>query len=262
MSELVSCQSKELLVSYLYDEATPEERRLVEAHFAECDSCRMEVSALGGVRESLAAWDAPALATHVRVVSDVAPPQRPRPTWWQVGSLAAAAVIVLAAAAGVANLELSYGPDGFSARTGWSRPVAAPTTPAAAVESMSGAAPWRAELTALERQLRRDLGGSAIQSVSAPAAAPVSLASTRGAPDAELLRRVQQLIDESEIRQQRNLALRMAEVSRDFNVQRQADLVQIQQGMGRLEGRTEAEAARAREMMNYIMRVSQQEPAR
>ena len=73
---------------------------------------------------------------------------------------------------------------------------------------------------------------------------------------------VQKLIDDAEIRQQRNLALRMTEVSRDFSVQRQADLVQIQQGLGRLEGRTEAEAARAREMMNYIMRVSQPQPAR
>jgi hypothetical protein len=54
----------------------------------------------------------------------------------------------------------------------------------------------------------------------------------------------------------------MAEVSRDFSLQRQADLVQIQQGLGRLEGRTEAEAARARELMNYIMRVSQPQPQR
>ncbi len=52
----------------------------------------------------------------------------------------------------------------------------------------------------------------------------------------------------------------MTEVSRDSAVQREADLVQIQQGLGRLEGRSDAEAARAREMMNYIVRVSQQSP--
>lgn len=258
----MSCQSKELLVTYLYDEASSEERRLVEAHLAECESCRTEVSALGGVRESLTTWDAPVLATHFRVVSDAAPPGRGRPAWWQVGSLAAAAVIVLAAAAGVANLEVTYGPDGFSARTGWSRPEAGRATPTTAVAATAGQTPWRAELTALERQLRREFGTNGPRSVAVPAATPVSLGTTRDGTDAELIRRVQQLIDESEIRQQRNLALRMAEVSRDFNVQRQADLVQIQQGMGRLEGRTEAEAARAREMMNYIMRVSQQEPAR
>ncbi len=94
-----------------------------------------------------------------------------------------------------------------------------------------------------------------------PTASPVALGPAR-ASDAELLDRVQKLIDDAEVRQQRNLALRMTEVSRDFSVQRQSDLVQIQQGLGRLEGRTEAEAARAREMMNYIMRVSQPQPER
>ena len=91
-------------------------------------------------------------------------------------------------------------------------------------------------------------------------AAPVAVA-TRTRDD-ELLRRVQQLIDDSEVRQQRNLALRMTEVSRDFSLERQADLVQIQQGLGRLEGRTEAEAAKQRELMNYIIRVSQPQPPR
>jgi len=64
------------------------------------------------------------------------------------------------------------------------------------------------------------------------------------------------------VRQQRNLALRVAELARDFDVQRDADLVQIEQGLGRIEGRSEAEAARSREMMNYIQRVSQQLPPR
>lgn len=258
MSELISCQSKDLLVTYLYDEATPDERRVVEAHLAECEDCRAEVGALGGVRESLAAWDAPTLVTHFRMVSEKS---RPEPSWrraWMTGGLAAAAVLVLAAAAGIANLEISYGERGFSARTGWSR-AATPSVAPAAAAATSGQTPWRAELAALEQQLRRELSGSAVRTASASSTVP--LGQVRG-NDSDVIRRVQQLIDDSEIRQQRNLALRMAEVSRDFNMQRQADLVQIQQGFGRLEGRTEAEAARAREMMNYIMRVSQQEPAR
>jgi hypothetical protein len=75
-----------------------------------------------------------------------------------------------------------------------------------------------------------------------------------------VLRQIQALIDESEVRQQRNLALRVAELSRDFDLQRRAALVESKQGLGQLEGRTEAEVARNREMMNYIMRVSQQPP--
>jgi hypothetical protein len=116
--------------------------------------------------------------------------------------------------------------------------------------------PWRSELAALEERLRRDLIPVAGASSAAAPAAP-ALVSSRTS-DAELLRRVQQLVDDSEIRQQRNLALRMAEIQQDVTNQRQADLVQIQQGVSRLEGRTEAEAARQRELMNYIMKVSQQ----
>ncbi|MBP1607063.1 MAG: hypothetical protein H6Q08_2437, partial [Acidobacteria bacterium] len=76
------------------------------------------------------------------------------------------------------------------------------------------------------------------------------------ATNAALLARIERLINESEVRQQRNLALRVAELSRDFDLQRRADLVRIQQGLGE----TQADAARTREMMNYFMRVSQQSP--
>ena len=37
-------------------------------------------------------------------------------------------------------------------------------------------------------------------------------------------------------------------------MQRRADLVRIDQGIGQLEGRTGAEVARQREMLNYIVR--------
>ena len=51
-----------------------------------------------------------------------------------------------------------------------------------------------------------------------------------------MLRRVQALIDEAETRQQRNLALRVTELTREFDIQRKADFVQIQQGLGKIEG--------------------------
>jgi hypothetical protein len=59
-----------------------------------------------------------------------------------------------------------------------------------------------------------------------------------------VLRRVQTLIDQSEARQQRELALRLAQVLNDFDRQRQTDLVRIQQGFG--------------ELLNQFVRVSQQ----
>ena len=68
--------------------------------------------------------------------------------------------------------------------------------------------------------------------------------------------------DEAETRQQRAMAVRFTEFMRDVDAQRRTDLVNIQNGFGQLEGRTTAEAARAQEMMNYIYRVSTQQPPR
>ncbi len=73
MSELTTCQSKDVLVACLYDEATPDERNAFEAHLAECEECRTEVAGLAHVRQSLPAWDAPQLPSPFRVVAESAP---------------------------------------------------------------------------------------------------------------------------------------------------------------------------------------------
>jgi hypothetical protein len=69
--------------------------------------------------------------------------------------------------------------------------------------------------------------------------------------------RVKQLIEASETRTQREIALRMAEVVRDVDTQRRADMRRVADGLGVLEGRTGAAVAQQREMMNYLLRVSQ-----
>ena len=46
MSQPYTCDDKELLVAYLYDEADPADRERVEAHLAECHACREEVDGL------------------------------------------------------------------------------------------------------------------------------------------------------------------------------------------------------------------------
>jgi hypothetical protein len=68
---------------------------------------------------------------------------------------------------------------------------------------------------------------------------------------------VKQLIAASETRTQREMALRMAEVLRDVDTQRRADMRRVADGLGVLEGRTGAAVAQQREMMNYLLRVSQ-----
>ncbi len=270
MNEHMTCESKELLISYLYSEVTEAERQAVEARLAACAGCRAEVEAFTGVRTALAEWDAPALGVHFRVVAEPAGRAASRPRWWGAAPLAAAAVLVLAAAAALAALEVRREAGGLVIRTGWNRAdttaeirQAALPAPTSALPASPAPSPgeWRTELAALEQRLMGELSRSAPTTLAATnASTTTSGPVTRRLSDDELLRRVQQLIDDAELRQQRNLALRMTEVSRDLAVQREADLVQIQQGMGRLEGRSEAEAARAREMMNYIVRVSQQSP--
>ena len=75
--------------------------------------------------------------------------------------------------------------------------------------------------------------------------------------DAEVLRQVRELLAQSETRQQRELALRIAQFARDTDLQRRSDLALIQQGFGRLEAYTGAEVAQQREMLNRWVRVSQ-----
>ncbi len=81
--------------------------------------------------------------------------------------------------------------------------------------------------------------------------APVS------AGDTQILERVRALIQDSEQRQQRELALRTAEIVRDFDAQRQGDLTRIERAMGQMDGTTGVEVAQQRQMLNYLMRVSQ-----
>ena len=164
-------------------------------------------------------------------------PWRRIPAWAQ----AAAAVLVLGVAAGIANLDIEYGANGLRVRTGWFAPVPAPAT---VVESRStDDGPWRAELTALEQRLRADLR---------PATSPDAANSERTlGPDA--LRRIRTLVEESERRQQRELALRLGEAMREVNVQRQEDLVRIDRNIGAMQNNTGREMLRQRsDLLNYV----------
>ena len=65
--------------------------------------------------------------------------------------------------------------------------------------------------------------------------------------DAELRRRVRSILEESERRQERELALRVAEVLKDVNAQRQADLVKIDRSLGFIQSSTYGEPMKQRE---------------
>jgi hypothetical protein len=78
-------------------------------------------------------------------------------------------------------------------------------------------------LVALEQQLRDEINSRRDQ------AAPVA---SRGTADEATVRRVQQLLADAEQRQQRELAARFIELTRDMTMQRRADMQRISGVLG------------------------------
>jgi hypothetical protein len=76
---------------------------------------------------------------------------------------------------------------------------------------------------------------------------------TARASSEEVLKVVRELLAQSETRQKGELALRIAQVIRDVDAQRVADLNRVQQGIGRIDATVADEAAAHRELMNYIL---------
>ena len=236
-----TCDDKSLLVAFLYDECETVERQRVEAHLEVCAACRAEVEALTGLRGRLAGWAAPEPAPDFRVVPAAAAVTRrvwPAARGW---ALAAAAMFLLAIGVGVANVEIRYGPDGLVVRTGWVAPDGVDAV--ASADDM----PWRTDLAALESALREEMAGATPRGPGAV---------SDGTGESEVLARVHRLIEESERRQQRDLALRFAQLMGESEAQRQADLLRIEQQVGQLEGLSEAEVVQHNEIMDYLVRVA------
>jgi hypothetical protein len=256
---------KELLVAYLYEDLSGADRAAFEAHMRECAECRDELKGLGAVRDDLAGWAPPQADLGFRVVRGASETghvlRMPVPSWraWftPAAGLAAAAVLVLAAASALAGVEVHRGPDGVTVRMG--RLAAAPAQSARGYNEaglpgprdvrLAAVAPVDAEfvaelerrLSALEAAASRDSGMRNASMLSARAA------------DAEIVKRVRELLAQSETRQKGELALRIAQVMRDVDAQRVADLTRIQQGLGRIDATVTAEAASRRDLTNLIL---------
>jgi hypothetical protein len=268
------------IVSYLYSDDggfDRAERAAFEAHLVTCDRCRTELDAFDDVRASLGGWSPPgfrpdAHSWGARSGGPIQPPSLAlrRPTadptasapraWWReipAWAQVSAAMLCLGVGAAIANLDVRYDANGLQVRTGWSAaaPVARGSQPAA--ERAADDAPWRAELAAFEQRLRADLRQPA------PAAANAAGGgNAASAINSDTLRRVRTLVDESERRQQTELALRLAEAIREVNAQRQADLVRIDRNIGAMQNNTGREMLRQRnEMLNYVsLRTASQRP--
>ena len=253
MSIKFTCDDKQTLVSYLYGEIDQTTREAVDAHLAACAACASEVTTLGDVRSELGLWVPPEVELDFTIVkkSELSSSNVLRPArWWNavpVWARAAAAIFVVAVGAAIANVQVKSGPEGFSVSTGWMQPVLGESSGSAAtvrrVEGQSDEA-WRAALVSLEQQLRNEFRSTREQESRVAAPAP--------AGDAATIRRVQQLIAESEQRHERELAARFIDFTRDINMQRRADLMNIGRGMVNYDEQLQ----RQRQMINNVIRVS------
>jgi hypothetical protein len=246
---------QDALLNYLYEEGDPSERLRIAHHLQACAACSVAVLELQSVRGMLADWTPPPVKLGFRIVQD--PKEGSGSTdarWWKpagrfpLWAQAAASVFLFAAGMAVSQLDVRYGNGALTVRSR----SAAPAADEATVMPQSGIVQMRqnditlppaldptagsTDFRALEQQLRSDLKGRADGDV--------------------ILRRVRSMIDQSEARQQRELALRLSDVVRDFDTQRRADLLQVQQNFGQLEGQTGQEVAHQRELLNYLVRTS------
>ena len=246
---------KELIVGYLYDEVDPVERRTMEAHLLSCGVCRAELKELRGARISLTAWAPPAPELEFHLVRGAQPPPPAPSRNWSISpawGLAAAAALVLSVASAIANVEVKYGSDGLTVRTGAARPAPspAPIQVPAAVAAQDVAA--RRELQAISQRVRD------LESAAGTRPILASMHTSPGSAAPADLRAVRQLIADAENRQEQELARRISQVLRDFEGARRVDLDRTQRALAEMQGVSDTTIIRQREMENHVLRVMQQ----
>ena len=231
------CGDHAALIGYLYDDCDPAEAAAIAGHIAICANCAAELRGLEETRQGLQAWTPPEVALGFQVVAAAPAAQVLRPARWWARPLPAWAQVAAAVVLFSTGVALGTWRD-----VAVSAPAATPT----AVST--------SDLAALEQRLRAEFN-------QARSAAPVPVPASTVAPkDGALMQQVRALIEESERRQQRELTLRTAEVVRDVDAQRRGDLARIERTFGQMEGNTGVQVEQQRQLLNYLMRVSQRQP--
>lgn len=235
--------NQDALLDYLYEEGDAAERLAIAKHLQECAACAVAVLEFQNVRGMLSDWKSPAADLGFRIVQDGERPgtiaeQRPRRGWargWPTATpkampwlQAAAAVMVFAAGMAVSQLNIDYS-DG---RLVVSR---AP---------ISQGNVRQASITLPAENRVAPNGPPTLEEIDRLIADRLA-AHPSGIDTEALLQRVRAMIDQSEVRQQRELALRVSQVSREVDTQHTADLLKIQQDFGKQQ-----------EALEYIVRTS------
>lgn len=249
------------LLDYLYEEGDPAERLTIARHLQECAACAVAVLEFQNVRGMLSDWAPPASRLGFRMVQDAdASPAAPvtaarvkslsapeshgarserswgwgpatsqrKPTGPSFRALfqSAAAILLFVSGMAVSQLSVDYQNGVLTVRM----PSAVPVMNAG--KGWITLPPDRG-IPATDEVVRRVLAALEGQNVS-----PV---------DAEgLLQRVRSMVDQSEQRQQRELALRLSQVSREVETQHQYDVQRMEQNFGRQQDAT----------MDYLVKTS------
>ena len=208
------CDDREKLIAYLYDEADANERRLVDAHLAECAECRDELRGLRGVRQDLLSWAVP---EHESVWKVFVAPQ---PTiWWrQVPAWGLAAAATLVFGIGLAG--------GVAARALAAAPVVASAQPQPATSQAAGATPE--QVRALEDRL------ASIERVALARPEPVATSTvvlTRG--------ELQRLLKETEGRISQDTTRKLLRSIAEMNKQRLWDFQSLTQQINDVQQRAD-----------------------
>jgi hypothetical protein len=260
MSTAFQCDDKDTLIAYLYGEIDDEMRQQVKAHLRTCAACADEVEGFQAVRRDLLEWQPPEMALNFAIVQKPATALRPArwsmpamPAWAQV----AAAALVFAVGAAVANVQVRYGSDGLLVTTGWLAPAAVGAgfspaeqpavagTNSANLKVTTTTEDWRPALARLEQSLREEMQtmrrtDSGVREVAAPA----------GAEANAFMRRVDARITQTQQQQREELAERMTQFAREV----QLDLFRMNQGFRHLEGRTVSIEGNQRQMLDALVR--------
>jgi hypothetical protein len=225
--------ARERSVELLYGEADPETRRLLEEHHAGCQDCRAELEALRGVRRALGEWKLPFSVerpVHLNL------PQRA--SRWPL--LAAAAGLILATGLSLrlagARVELRGGPVLLS--------LGGPSTNDIEARLAAQEARHRDELRALAARVE--------QAAAVPASSEASPAAD------ETLAELRRLVSLESRRQQEELRSSLARYEERADARRRYDLARVSAGLSYLEGRTGQQVARTTELMNYVLKASQE----
>ena len=208
------------MMDLLYGEAPPAVAQRLEAHEAACPGCREELASYRRLRRGLAAWRVPAELEA-----------RARPRAVARPYLAAAAALLLLVGGGIVlrGSEVRYEAGRFAFRLGRG----------------SGPAEVQTELAAQEARHRQEMQGLRL-----------SLASSRRGDD-QLLRKVQEMIAQSEARQAGLFTAGLERLEERTEARRQYDLAQVGVGLSYLDGKAGLQAARTTELMGHVLQASQ-----